>query len=346
MMRKALLSGGLSLLLLQAQHSGRFTLTIDQIMQGPQFTGYEPAQVRWSGNSQEIYFEWKPYTRKETDPMETWAVHRDGSGFRKLSDEEARLIPPARGGDISKDHRLMVYARGGDLFLYNRQSGKTDPITQTSDTEANPRFLPDGKRIAFVRGNNLFVMSLENGSLAQVTDIRSASESAPESAGSQQEPMASRGARNPAAGAEARSGASAQQFLKAQERELLEAVRERAELREQEEARRRQANPRQPFVLQARQTVVGLQLSPDEKHVLAVIADAGNPKRTMIPNYITESAYTETILGRPNVGDEPPRMRMAILDTATGERRWVDAGQNGRDVQLSLPAWSAAGTRA
>ena len=108
-MRKLLFPLGLTLFLLQAQTGGRFALTIDNIMRGPGLVGYEPSQVRWSGDSREIYFQWKQYTRKETDPMDTWVVNRDGSGLRKLSDEEARLAPPAFG-DTSKDHRLTVYA--------------------------------------------------------------------------------------------------------------------------------------------------------------------------------------------------------------------------------------------
>ena len=52
----------LALFLLQAQTANRFALTIDNIMRGPGLVGYEPTQVRWSGDSQRIYFQWKQAT--------------------------------------------------------------------------------------------------------------------------------------------------------------------------------------------------------------------------------------------------------------------------------------------
>jgi dipeptidyl aminopeptidase/acylaminoacyl peptidase len=345
-MRNFLLPLGISLFLLQAQPAERFSLTVDNIMRGPELVGYEPAQVRWSGDSREIYFEWKEHTRKETDPMETWVVNRDGSGLRKLSDEEARLAPPVFG-DTSKDHRLTVYANGGDLFLYNRQTGKTDRITRTTDPEANPRFLPDGKRIAFTRANNLYVTSLDGAGLVQMTDIRAAGAPAPAVAGGGRG-FGGRGGAPQAVTptGEPQKGTPSQEYLKAEQKELLEIIREKTTLHDQEEARRKKENPRKPFTLQARQNVAGLELSPDEKYVIAAIIESGSAKNTVVPNYITESAYTEDIPGRSNVGDTQSKFRLAILDAVNGDVKWVDAGQKDRDVRLTQPVWSEDGSKA
>ena len=347
-MRKLLFPLGLTLFLLQAQTGGRFALTIDNIMRGPGLVGYEPSQVRWSGDSREIYFQWKQYTRKETDPMDTWVVNRDGSGLRRLSDEEARLAPPAFG-DASKDHRLTVYATAGDLFVYNQTTGETEQITRTTDAEGNPRFLPDGKRIAFTRGENLYVMSLDGGSLVQMTDIRTPGAPAVAGAGGSGRGFGGRGGTPPpaaAAAGEPPKGTPSQEYLKKEQKDLLEIVRERTTLREEEEARRKKENPRKPFTLQARQNIAGLELSPDEKYVIATVIDAGNAKNTVVPNYITESAYTEDIPGRSNVGDTQSKVRLAIFDAVTGDVKWVDAGQKDREVRLSQPVWSEDGARA
>ena len=147
--------------------------------------GYEPSQVRWSADSERIYFQWKQATDKEDAPLDTYVVNRDGSGLRKLSDEEARLAPPGGGGrggggeaDTSKDKRLTVYARDGDIFISDNTTGKGRQITKTTDVESNPHFLPDGKRIYFTRSNNLYVMSLDTGLLVEMTDIRAAAPAA------------------------------------------------------------------------------------------------------------------------------------------------------------------------
>ena len=69
-------------------------------------------------------------------------------------------------------------------------------------------------------------------------------------------------------------------------------------------------------------------------------------KNENVPNYVTESAYTEDINGHSNVGEPQNRQRAAILDVATGEVKWVDAGLGDREIQLQAPVWNEAGTKA
>src|SRR5262245_101142 len=332
LMRKLLI---FVLLISQARTAEKFTLTVDNIMRGPGLVGFEPLRVHWSGDGDRIYFEWKRNTQKEDDPADLYVANRDGSGLRKLSDEEGKLAPPFQG-DTSTDKRLTAYNRDGDLFLYDNTTGKTQQITRTSDGEANPRFLPDGKRIAFTRANNLYVMSLENGFLTQITDIRAAATPAaggaapPAGAGGGRGGRGGRGgsgAPPPAAASEgAARGTDSQEFLKKEQKDLLEYVRERTARREETEARQKKENARKPYTLQARQSVSGLLLSPDEKYVVATVADGGNARNTIVPNYITDSAYTEDIPARSNVGDSQSRSRLAIIDAVTGETRFVDHG--------------------
>ncbi|HEV2668873.1 MAG TPA: prolyl oligopeptidase family serine peptidase, partial [Blastocatellia bacterium] len=112
------------------------------------------------------------------------------------------------------------------------------------------------------------------------------------------------------------------------ERELIEAVRERAQNREEQEAKRKQRETRKPFTPPAGQSVANLLLSPDGKYVLATVIQAGaGAKNTIVPNYVTESAYTEDSPSRNKVGDEQGRSRLAIVSVETGDVNWVDHGQ-------------------
>ena len=385
-MRKLAFPFFLALFLLQAQTAGHFALTIDNIMRGPGLVGYEPTQVRWSGDSRQIYFAWKQPSQKEEEPADTYMVNRDGSGLRKLTDEEAKLAPPV-AGDSTRDEKFITYAREGDLFVYDNTTGQTRQLTKTSDNEANPRFLPDGKRISFTRGGNLYVMSLDGGMLVQLTDIRPAAAAGGDAApagrggggGGRGGFGGGRGGGAPVqtASGEPPRGTDSQEFMKKEQKELLQIIAERSARRTEEEARRKKENPRKPFTLQARQNVGGLLLSPDEKYVVASVADAGNAKNTIVPNYVTESAYTEDITGRSNVGDTQTRSRLALIDVTTGDVKYVDTGLKGtapansnatstgtnggtsggngggrnagppdRDLQLSAPVWSEDGTKA
>src|SRR5512144_1479274 len=91
---------------------GRFLLTIDNIMRGPELYGYPPQDVRWSGDNQRIYFQWKQARDPYDKPPDTWMIPRDGGYPRKLGDEDANLAPPA-AGSTTRDRKRTVYVRDG-----------------------------------------------------------------------------------------------------------------------------------------------------------------------------------------------------------------------------------------
>lgn len=381
-MRTVTLPALIVLLVLQAKPANNFALTIDNIMRGPALVGYEPTGVRWSTDGSHILFQWKQNTDKEIAPMDTYTVNRDGSNLRKLTDEEVRQLPPA-AGDMTSDKRLMVYSSAGDLYTLDNSTGKITQLTKTTDAETNPRFTQDGKRVSFTRNGNLYVMSLDSGMLVQLTDIRSAAAAtttAP-AAGGRGAGGFGGGGGGRGGGGGGRGGAAdtptevrgsdSQEYLKKEQKELLQVVRDRVEQRDALQKKRYQ-DPRKPFTLQARQTAGGLQLTPDEKYVIASIFEAAATpaKSTIVPNYISDSAYTEDIPGRSNVGDTQGSSKLAIINVENGEVKWVDHGQKKaptppltesappqsgagrgapatteREIQMSAPVWSEDGTK-
>ncbi len=335
----------------------KLELTIDNIMRGPGLVGYEPQGVRWSQDASKLYFQWKRYSDPIEAPLDTYQIERNGSGLKKLSDEEVKSVPPL-AGNSSKDKLWTVYEENGDLFLYDHAKGQPRQLTKTADVESRPRFLQDQRRVSFVRGGNLFVMSLDVPLVTQMSDIRTAGSAPAVTA------VAGRGARAaaPVSGTDQQKGTDSQEFLKKQESDLLDVIRDRAKRREELDAKRKKENPRKPFLLTARQTLGTLELSPDEKYVVATVNEiAEGAKTTIVPNYVTESTYTEQIPSRTNVGDTESRARIVLIDTTTGETMWVDHGltkivpvKDGgkasapveRSVQLSVPLWNEDGSKA
>ncbi len=295
-------------------------------MQGPQFYGYAPQDVRWSGDGQRIYFGWKQTTQTQEQPFDTWVLPRTSGNARKLSDDEAKLAPPT-SGDTTRDHKRTVYAQGGDIFLYDFTTDRASQLTKTAEAERNPHFTQDEQRIAFTRGGNLFVMPLTPGPIEQLTEIQPASAARPEPKPA--DPKTSQGT------------------LQIQERNLLNAVRDRATRREADEAKQRAEHPRKPFTLEDRQSVLRLELCPNEKCVIALVEDGAKGDKTDdVPNYVTESSYTEAIKGRNNVGDAQENNRVLILDVETGAGKWVDPGLGDRSVWQYAPLFNEQGTRA
>jgi dipeptidyl aminopeptidase/acylaminoacyl peptidase len=288
-----------------------FELTVDSIMRGPRLVGYPPTGVYWSQDSQRIYFRWKQPDEPRLKEMSLYVVNRDGSGLRRLTEEESKQAPPAIG-ELSKDKSMTVFTDEGDIFIYDHAKQARRQITRTVDAETNPHFTFDQKHIYFTRLNNLYVMSLDGGSLEQLTDIRSGAVVG--------------GAAT--ASASPQRGTDSQEALKKEERGLLDAVRERAEQREEQDKRRREREKRKPFNVPVGQNVINLNLSPDAKYVTATISEPGTgSKNTIVPNYVTESGYTEDLPGRTKVGDTQNRTRLVVVNTETGDTRNVDHGQ-------------------
>lgn len=303
----------------------KFEMTIDSIMRGPDLVGYEPTSVRWSPDSKKIYFRWKKTGEPIRGEMSTYVVNADGSDLRKLSEDEAKQTPPAMG-DRSDDKKTVVYAEAGDIFLYNTETGARRQLTKTVDAETNPRFIRDQRHISFIRQNNLYTLSLDDGTLEQMTDVRAAG--APGAAAGSF--MGGGGGAARGGQDSSRTGTDSQEALKKEERDILEVIRERAAKREEDEKKRKEEEKdrRKPFNLSLGQFAGQMSLSPDNKYVIVMVNEtATGAKNTIVPNYVTESGYTEDIPSRSKVGDTQGRGRLAILDVTTGESKWVDHGQ-------------------
>jgi dipeptidyl aminopeptidase/acylaminoacyl peptidase len=320
------------------QTPARLTLSVDEIMRGPGLYGYAPRQVRWSGDGQRVYFQWKEASSPVEKDYDLWVANRDGSGLRKLSEDEVRLAPPL-GGHYTRDRLRVAYADRGDLFIYDLAALTRRQLTKTAEAESAPRFTRDERGVTFTRAGNLYRLTLETGLLEQLTDIRPAG--GPPQAGAAAE----------------RKGTDSQESLKKDERGLLEIIEQRAKRREEDEARRKKDNPRKPFQLTGRQNVTQLTLAPAGDYVLATVGDqAEGARQSVVPNYVTESAYTETIPSRTKVGENQSRSRWALLGVETGEVTWVDPGLKDkppaegkeappRALTLANPVWNEEGTR-
>jgi len=300
-----------------------FELTVDSIMRGPRLVGYPPTGVYWSQDSQRVYFRWKQADEPRLKEVSVYVVNRDGTGLRRLSDDEAKQAPPANG-ELSKDKTMTVFSEDGEIFIYDHAKGARRQITRTVDAETNPHFTFDQKHIYFSRLSNLYVMALDGGSLEQLTDIRVGGAGVAPVVGV----GGGGGAQRQGATDTQQRGTDSQEYLKKEERALLEAVREKAEQREEQEKKRKEREKRKPFSLPTGQNAVALNLSPNGKYVIATISEPGTgSKNTIVPNYITESAYTEDIPGRTKVGDTQGRTRLVVIDVETGETKNVDHGQ-------------------
>ena len=321
------LAGVCAALLLVAATASAQKLTVDFISQGPHLVGYHPEHVRWAPDGKHVYFDWKDRKEAVEKDVDTYVVDRDGSHLRKLSDEEKKDAPPFRNADWTRDGKRAVYVDDGDVWLYDGTRRRA--LTRTTDAESNARFTHDEHHVVFVRANNLFELSLDDGALEQLTYIAGADDKVELWDDKDKKKTAS------------------QKYVEKEERKLIPWVDRRATKKEEDEAREKRDNPRRPYKLKKDQKVADLVLAPDGKSVFAFLrTEPEKGKKAIVPEYVTESAYVETVTGREKVGDEVPVTTLVRLDVVNGESKELDFGlDKKREVTFERLLWSDDGTK-
>ncbi len=235
---------------LQAQRSAapaaRFELTVDSIMRGPDLVGYPPTGLRWSGDSQNLYFEWR---KPGEDKASTYVVGRDGGAPRKLGDDEAKKFPPATGGRWDKARRRVLFVDGGDIVMVDAVAGTRRQITRTTGGESNPRWARNDTHVTWMREGNLFI-----------------------AAGRRRRSRAADAAHGCSA-APPRAAADRQPALHSRRRGKADRLHREAKSGQEEGGRRPEEGRLPNFELQDRQTAADLMLSPDGTHVFIVVAE-------------------------------------------------------------------------
>jgi dipeptidyl-peptidase-4 len=71
--------------------------------------------------------------------------------------------------EMSPDYSRFIYNFKNDLYLLLPKTGTFRRLTATAEEEQNPRLSPDGRYLAYTRGNDLYAFDLDNGLEYQVT---------------------------------------------------------------------------------------------------------------------------------------------------------------------------------
>ena len=310
-MRRTLLPF-LLLLTLSAGAQQRLELTVDTVMRGPGLSGYSPRSVRWSHDGGQVFFDWKRHDEPvEENEYATYVVGRDGKGLRRLSDEEAKDAPPANAA-FTRDRRRALYVEDGDVFLYDATTKKRRAVTQTLEAESRPRFTRDEKRVAFVRANNLYVLSLGDGTVRQLTNIVAATDKGPHVTLFEDEN---------------KDRTASQKFVAEEAAKMSDVLARRAAEKKEDEAERKKEIGIAPLKLKTGESVTDLHLTPDERFVIAFLAtESPKGKRTIVPSYVTDSGYTTDLPARRKVGDEATASRVASIATTDGKVQWLKHG--------------------
>ena len=270
------------------------TLTVEKIMQDPKtWVGTSPSAPFWSDDSKTIYFSWNPAAAK-SDSL--YKILLTGNRKpQKVSAVERRglLISPG-AATYNRARTQRLFERDGDLFWVETGTGKSRQLTNTTEPETDPVFLADENVVAFRRGQNLFSVNLTTGEITQRTDFKPGSKKT--------EPKIT----------------DEEKFLKADQLRLSAVLTDRKAKRDEAERIAKANKPRRAKeIFLDDKALASPQLSPDGRFVTYRLTKAAvGAKVAQVPNYVTESGYTEEISARTKVGAPLPASEFFVYDVA------------------------------
>ncbi len=257
-------------------------ITLDRIMSDPDWLGRAPQSGYWADDGETIF-----YRRKQAGSEQSDWIQSDLQGNTlRIVDPKDRGAIDADGGEFSLDQKWKAYERAGDLFVKNLETGAIRQLTRTSDRESSPRFMSDGKRLMFRRGNSILARHLKTGLEQELVDVRA-----------ENDPQKGRD--------DQRTG-----FLPEQQQRLFEYLREQ---RSEQDAARQTSQDQQaadptrvplPWYLGDSHRLDEVSVSPNGRWcIVSLSSKQTSPGESdKMPEFVQENGYVNARSVRPLVG--------------------------------------------
>lgn len=324
-------------------------LSVEKIMRDPIWIGTSPSSHFWSHDGSKLYFLWNP--EKNADDSTYYISLKERKPVKASLAEKQSLISTG-SATYNKQRTAYTYSKDGDIFFVQVKPARSKRVTQTVDFESNPQFSFNEQRIVYNRNGSLYSWDIGSGETVQLTNAVTSG-----GRGDRQE----------------RESANAQEeWLRHDQLEYFQVLRERKARREEAESYSKNARPKTLRSIPAEgRSLQSLNISPDGRFITyRLFKPATGNKNTIVPNYVTESGFTTDIPGRTKVGslqgsseffvydremdtilrigmDSIPGIRdlpdyLADYPKKLEERKKKDAN---RAVSVSFTSWSPDGTR-
>ena len=255
---------------------------INELMKGKDFVGNWIDGVAWSPDSASFYYycgsggkrDLYRYSLKtrNSQKIEEKAIlnlpinlYRGYRGFGRVSS-----LPSRKGN-------TMIYAKRGDLFLYDLQKKKVKRLTRTQAIESNPFFGTTTNLIYYTSDNNLFLWNLSNRTLSQLTYFG-------KSGGSRG--MGAKGSQN-----------KATKYYSDEEKKLFPEFAKKP--------KRRESARKLTLKLKSGERISFLYVTADQNRIVFLKSTSrmGGGKRTKIPHFVDRSGYTKVTNARSKAAE-------------------------------------------
>jgi dipeptidyl aminopeptidase/acylaminoacyl peptidase len=252
-------------------------LTVNQIMQDPQWFGTFPSNIEWNEESDIIYFDYNPEQQVSDSLYQIRLKNKSNIEKVSLADRKSKI--PAYG-DYNDKQTQKLFVKSGDLYLYDKKKKSAQLILDLGERIQSPKFIT-ASEYAFISGNNLFIYDADLGQIQQKTNIES---------GSSNDKTSEKSEKN--------------QWLEDENLSLLEEVRTQKEKSELRDKNRELFQDEKFAFYLDKKFAFNFNISETGQFLAFQTYEPSESESTGVPNYVDASGYTKPLDARSKVGDQ------------------------------------------
>ncbi len=317
------------LLLLSANSIGQ-NLTLEKIMQDPKWMGNPPSQPEWQYEGKFLIYKWK----SPLDTIQQTYTLTLNQGAKPEKNLDPDTLIKATQVVYSYDRKTMVISSNGDL-IFQRAGQKAIPITVTQQREFSPVISPDGNKVYYQSGNQLFSWKSNTGTTRQITHFTFEKESSKKEL------------------------SESDKWLEQQQLNLFDYLKNKP-------IDPKPKSKNKPIYL-GKGRLNYLNISPNSWLIVASTVVEENSKSTEVPYWITSDGQISNAKTRAKVGTENAKYQHFVFINGTDSVRKIDFSflpgilkigkfnldygrpdsvKSPKEVYMCPPIWNSIGTNA
>ncbi len=246
-------------------------LRLEDIMKGNEFIGHQPDNHRWSIDGQTVLFDWNP-NNEIGNSTYFWNASLK-------TPQKVTTSNPIYDLDFmaaQKEYDVVYYTNQGVLYSYTKSTKKTKKVIQLADRINAVERSTNADVIFFQQNRNIYQFNTKDFSIVQLTNFKS--------------------------GKENKASKEEDSFLKNQQKELFQFVRdEEASSKWYAEKSKKNKEKFPKEIYYDKSSLEQIKPSPDGKFVTFRLSDYPSQASTNVENFITADGFTRQEKARAKV---------------------------------------------
>ena len=270
-------------------------LKLEEIMKGESFIGNQPTNGRWSLDGKKVYFEWNP---KDELGSSTYFWQKGMSAPLLADPKEAVFSKLDFKRKANSD--IVYYISNGSLYSYSITSKITKKLFQQSNPISSLEIGNEEGILFFEQNANLFKFNTKEGTVIQITNFKN---------GTKKETIAEK-----------------KSFLKDQQKELFQFIRDSEAKKEWNSAKNKAL--KSDFAKEyfyGKDDFYNLKVNPNGNFATFSLVEPAETKREKMEVFITADGYNQTPETKEKVSvNNLVKTKFGIYSVATDSVYYVD----------------------